>query len=473
MATQTWDKRLCRLVDKVGPSTDLASFRNQFQAILKQAEGDSKFLRSDADLLKSARDLVEGWVDPKPPPADVAIRQWEDWYAVAKERVPEDVLVCIAGRLPKPEDDSVDRWDDFLLACTHAGVVEVLLDCRLLTSDVLRRLAAERASDLYRSATLDVLLDRGLLQDASGVLAQSVRTAERPRGLMSRFEVLVRALAASPGADACGQVVSFLAGTPAAVDRVLILLMGYRDIFLRLIRHLLYDAPAIRVADKRSKPSGQAAILSRIVSLCVETASDVNRPHAETASLALAQVRIGYVATGDRADESGAGLARAAADATRRAALDLLRAREAGREGGDSQAVLLGGAELYHVLQDYLRGLSLGTDGVGSRQPVQRAQRFERYMGSKQVIEQVLAALSESVDETGLRDSLEVALFNNGVREVGVIGEHVAFDPQSHQAVDPDIHPGEQVVIVAPGRRLGDEGDAMILAKTRVRAVES
>lgn len=66
-------------------------------------------------------------------------------------------------------------------------------------------------------------------------------------------------------------------------------------------------------------------------------------------------------------------------------------------------------------------------------------------------------------------DSLEVAMFNLGVQPLGVVGERASFKSRMHEGVEAGLLPDDEVEIVKPGRRLGEDNDMVVLLKAVVR----
>jgi hypothetical protein len=97
-----------------------------------------------------------------------------------------------------------------------------------------------------------------------------------------------------------------------------------------------------------------------------------------------------------------------------------------------------------------------------------RGSRFQRYQGRREVIEQVLNALDSSADHDRIRDTLEAALFNLGVRSLEKADATVAFNFREHESDTPGTMDGDPVTVLSPGRVLGDADTRILLMRAKV-----
>jgi hypothetical protein len=88
------------------------------------------------------------------------------------------------------------------------------------------------------------------------------------------------------------------------------------------------------------------------------------------------------------------------------------------------------------------------------------------------VIESLIPLLEEGIAEGRVRDVLEAALFNAGLKTYGVPGDLVDFDFRLHRSDSPQVVPGDRVRVIRTGRRLGDHEDAIVLSKALVEPAD-
>src|SRR5260370_901037 len=116
---EAWEKRLCNLIKRYKSSSDVASFRNDYQEVVSQASHENKLSKTDVSLLVQARDYLETWVSMTPPEPPVAYQQWQNLYEAGKVRLPDCVLEGLLRRFPQAAAGVVD-WEPFLLSCSDA-----------------------------------------------------------------------------------------------------------------------------------------------------------------------------------------------------------------------------------------------------------------------------------------------------------------------------------------------------------------
>jgi hypothetical protein len=74
----------------------------------------------------------------------------------------------------------------------------------------------------------------------------------------------------------------------------------------------------------------------------------------------------------------------------------------------------------------------------------------------------------EEVRGTAAEEPVERALFNAGVRHIGVSGEEVPFNSSLHKATEA-VAPGDPVTILEPGWLVLDDRGEFTLSKAKVR----
>lgn len=461
LKTESWERQLSNHIRQYRASKG-PEYRNKYGAIISDAVQAKRITAEESTLLKQVVPVLEAWIGDSPPEPSEALAQWEQIYRAEGARLPDSVLEALLRRFPKAEQGTLN-WDAYLLDGAVRWVVDALLDRHLIRSEDFVRLAKAEPDHLYRSAALDVLLERGtaLPRPLWDVLAKA---APRPAGMMPLDEVLLHAHANDRSEDADKRMLAILEAHPEHRASFLSGLLSNQDAALRFVRMLLSGPSSAKKRDAETK----SQLLGAWVLLCNDALA-AGGATAPTAALIIGQARLAAQAEPKGIQRATLEQATAAAgDGVRLAALRALQRAEHGTAGADSEFVFVLRAEdLYSVLQEYLRTLPVGTS-TGQESP-ERALRYERHVGSKMVLDQVIAALDDVPGETELHDAVEVALFNSGVRPLGRVGERVSFDVHAHRATEAGVFPGDAVVIVEQGRVLGEADNRMVLVKAKVR----
>jgi hypothetical protein len=468
MASTTWEKRLCNLIKKYKPSSDTASFRNEYRDVVAQVSAENRTKKGDAGLLLEAREFLEAWASSPPPDPSAAYQQWRRLYEAGSTSLPGSVLECFLRRFPQTPPGALD-WEPFLLSCLDGSLVEVLLDRRLVSEEDMNRLAQSKPVEFYQSVALDVMVERRALRNPRPLWDECVRGTTRHSGLLLREEVLVHLYIICPGEVENEMLLSFLLNSPSDRDKALQLLLDHREGAARFCRYLTFATPVLGMRSRDWVASMIQNLLVTWVAQCEVEMKKRSGSRTQTAALILGIIRVSVlVKAGQGIEQTSMNLGEEIGRTLTTVTSHVLRQMEENRSSSDAETVLVVlGKEVHGAVQEYLRKLPTGAN-TGQESP-ERAFRFERFKGSKEVIDQVLLAMEEPLEDKGLRDALEVALFNCGVRPLGTVGERVSFDPHVHEAETAGVVPDEPAIVTHPGRYLGDRKDGLVLAKAKIR----
>jgi hypothetical protein len=462
-----WARRLSAIIRKYKPSKSGASFRNDYLALASDAHRADLITKEDVDLLLRARTYLEGWTSRPPVNSVAAYGQWKSVYDSGRDRLPALVLEALLSRLPKIPRGEID-WAQLVLGDTEKRLLTLVIERRLVSVPELRRLAKARPSEFYRSAALDVLLERGTVCPRP-VWEELTKGEPRPADLLGPYEAVVRSFAIDRKADATKWLIGFLADSPAVRSPVLTTLLENRDAAFRLSMHLVVEYSTLGGVTRRKPEAATAAdVLQTWVSVCESSLED-DGTSAPTASVVLGLLRLCAIADPSSLPaKTLAALPTASGTVTERAILVALQRAESETVSSTRGfAFVVRGVELYRAVQEYLRRLPVAAGG--GRESPERALRFERHMARKEVIQGLISVLQEVADKGALRDAIEVVLFNTGVREYGDRGQEVAFDVHWHEPETGGVLPGDPVVVTRVGRRLGGEEDGIVLIKAMVK----
>lgn len=467
MCSEAWENRLCNLIRKFKSSSDVGSFRNDYRDVIAQSGAS----REKADLLLQARECLEAWLSPTRPEPPVAYEQWQMLYnaRAGKDRIPNSVLEALLRRLPAAKHGA-QHWEGFLLRCESKRLVYALLNHRLVRRQDLNKLAQKKPAEFYHSVALDVVVEGSGLKVSRPLWDECTQGGLRPPGLLSREQLLVRCYSISPGKRHDDWMLAFLLSHPQDREVLLDMLLGEREAAVRFCRYLAFGRLTDSGRGSRKKANRIQELLMTWICKCESVLENEIGARNVVASFVIALIRLSLLAGGKA--PVGSQLAEAAGRTSGEAVRRVLREIEGDRSSSAAGTVLvLVGDELYGWVQDYLRRLPVGRR-TGAESP-ERALRYERYLGIRMSLEQILSAMDEPLEEGQLRDAIEVALFNCGLRPIGVVGKQGVFDPNSHEPETPGVLPGDSVIFTRAGRRLGDEVEGLVLRKARVRGISS
>jgi hypothetical protein len=471
--TPDWEKRLCNLVKKYRPpppeegdETAVATFRNDFRDLAAIAGALPKIGPAGAELLRQAREYLEGWASPATAPdAATALVQWQQLYEAGKDRLPWPVWEAFMRRLPDGDVDS-SQVEALLASSRDPRPINALLGRKLIKEkDLLARVEADPGR-YYGSATLDALVLRDTLGEQPKLWEYCVRADPRPRDLLSREAVLAKWFGRHTQDRWSARMWKALRQENLNRLAFFGLLLDDGEASLRLCWHALF-APA---GGKGGGDASEELVQRDWLAACEEELSKTVPSRAMTASLVTGLLRFSSAA---RPRGPAAAVEESAATLTRRTILSLLQTAEAGTPSDLAAIFAVGPHDLYAIFQEYLRRLPGagrgGGGGEASDTPTDRSARLERHRGRKDVIAKVVAAMEDAHgDGNALRDGLEVALFNCGVRPLGEPGHRVQFDPHVHQTGAAGVAPGDPVIVERAGRRIGEGEDTLVIAKAIV-----
>lgn len=458
--------RIVGLVKKYSPKLNSASFRKDYRDGVSRALATKLINEEGSDLLARARSYLETWASETPPSSAEAWRQWIDLYDAGRDVLPDSLLAAFLGRFPKSAAKDAD-WGALVFSDADKGLLRLLLTRGFIRAVEFNRMAKSRPAEFYRSAALDLLLERGTPPPRT-VWEALGKGDTRPPGLMTADEALVRSFRVDIRPAAEQWLVSFLS-TSDPVRRVVLRNM-LRDMAAsaRLANHLVPTYSRTRKTRGKQKEGGSTLVLIDWLEICAEVL-EADGGSAMGAAMVLSLAQLGAIANPTRIAPNALAVL---SDVTRRVAQPMIvralrNAELEGEAGAASFALMVRGNDLYRAVQEYLRRLPSGAkDNLESPE---RALRFERYAGRRELVQSLLTAMDAVPGNGPLRDAVEAALFNAGVRTFGALGEEVSYDAHSHQPEASGIMPGNRVVVTRAGRRLGDETDAVVIAKARVK----
>src|SRR2546425_6319122 len=377
-----WVMRLCALVKRYAPSEQGASFRNEYKDVLDAAHGEGAITKEDADLLLKARSSLEAWVSGKPDQSTDANNQWKELYEAGKDRLPAEILEAFLGRFPKSAAGKLD-WGPLALRSSEKNLLKVLVARHLIRTVDLVRIAKASPSEFYRSAALDLLVERKRTCPRP-VWDGFSRGESRPANLLQAPEALVLSFAADSKADAVKWFVRFVADSPGVRESILASLLRNPQAAFRLAGYI--SPVSMSRAKSRKKPTDVPAVIIVAWVEASERALGEGGDSAATASVVLGLLQLSALADPKRfPSDALAALSSITGRIAERTIRLALQSGEAdGARSARKLAVVARGDELYRAVQEYLRRLPVGA--LGESESPERVLRFERYMGRREVI---------------------------------------------------------------------------------------
>lgn len=476
MNTPSPAKRKLKPIDRIRDSIktygweDREKCRAAFKSAVSDGTRDESFSQSDADLLNDIQVALESWIGDAPSSGSEALERWINLLNAGRRRLPSVLFQVLLTKLPKLAPKSFE-WAPLLLEKPDKELLEMLLDRHIMKATDMVRVAKARPTDFYRSFSLDLLLERRrpIPRTVWGALATD---EDRPEGLLSAEEALAESFAVDASADACKWMTMVLAKNPRLRQPILTHLLRDPPAALRLVRYL--SAMGMSLDGKRKRPEQVvlATIIADLLPLCESAVVDGKRT-ANIAKVLCETLLLSASAMPSSMSEQSRLVIEEVS--TRLFTANLARAlRILENHPSDSLArevVALRVHDFYAAVQVYLRGLTQGSaDQEGSPE---RALRYERYLGRREVLEGLLTAVNDLTGESRERDAIEAVLFNAGVRPLGASEGVASFDPHLHEPISPGILPRDPVTIVRPGWCVGVDESLVVMQKATVKSVDN
>jgi hypothetical protein len=456
--------RAANLLKKYDGSPD---HRSAFRDLLEAGESEG-FSDQELALVEGAYALVGKTLVADQGKLLTLFQEWEEWQFV-EVPPPERLAQAVFDRLPLAELGK-KVWDELLLRDVPPWLPRKVLGRRLVSVRQVKSLAKAHPSAFFGSPILDAMLERDSACPDQ-IWDECAKVPHRHEGLLQPHEVLVRCLALDRRKSAVGRFVTILASDMDLCRRALRILSQERDTTTRVLDYLLYPPSGSKRKQIKRELEEHRVVLLEWVSVAGDTFQAKESPETEIASLVVAGAAIAALGLSPA-------LAEVLEDGDTETVLEVSRdlvGTALGRweTGGQTSTQIAIGTDangMYQAVQDHLSRLPRAQEGLDDSP--ERGARYERFKGRREVLEEILSALEEEPQESPLRDAIEVALFNCGVREVAPPGQDVPFDSAYHRASTGGVLPGDLVRVLTPGRCIGEREERLILRKADVEAVQ-
>jgi hypothetical protein len=281
---------------------------------------------------------------------------------------------------------------------------------------------------------------------------------------MPRKDALLRAYELDRAADAGSWLAQQI--MTGSIEGLLPALFRRHDLAFRFTRDLVGAESPMKGSAAKRDIANRVGVLTNLIRLTGGTGLASSVP--DVAPMVLGLVRHAAAAV---PDGPAANALRPMAGHVGATTEELIRASLISSElpaglAGPNVLVTVGSHELGRAARAFIEGLPVGVEGEFDS--AERAQRYHRYQGRRDVIRLVVTASDDIKSGADPGQALEVALFNAGVRDLGANGEVVEFNPRLHQPLAAGLVPGILVRVVQPGRALGEEVSELVIAKAVV-----
>ncbi len=468
MSNIGWSERLAKVVSKFNAKSNVAQFREDYSSAVRTIQADAKDTPI-IDVLDLLRKAIESWGTATDKCPCCALREWSQIYDGLSKLADSDLLLVIAKKLPAIKPGTVD-WQPFVFQCRKKPVLFALHDRRFIAKADLQSWITKRLDEAYKLPVLDLAVEIDAVADYQQLWTAILTMGERPVGLISREQILFRCFLRVPSDWGNSAMLEYLLRNKAGRREIISTALHSPDQAIRLAECLALFFAGNRPPSKKAGDEEESfnEVVTAYAAMCESRLATANED-SSGAAVGLSALRLHVAAFeghGQQNSRASAELKRASVEVATAA---LRRTEEDPSSPSGVVFALIRGVELYDITHSFLRSLPTRPTGAGAT--AGRSADYERYLGKKEVIERVLHALENAERGKSLVDSLEVAMFNLGVRPLGVVGEKASFQSRMHEGVEAELLPGEEVEIVKPGRRLGEDSDMVVLVRAVVRAV--
>jgi len=391
-----------------------------------------------------------------------AIDTWLEVVEETKRELPMELLAAAVSHVPSMQLKSVN-WSSVVLDRTDRALLRILSEQKILKTSALLAVAKAEPDRFYASAGLDVLLEyRGV--PPRDIWAYMEENPERGEGLQSGPEALAEAFSLDPSSDASLKLTELLARSPKSRTAVLVQVLRDPGAVEKLARYLSLPGYGLKGKKRTRAVDESSPIISDFVDICVQAVESGKRT-SRVAAWALSTIAVGAFSPVTPLPPP---VAKTVEDGLGRIVGTRLRTVLQHAEGEarqDRELLVVTDAQAQDGIQGYLETLPVGG---GDDVPAERSVHYQRYRGRKEVIQEILPLLTEADTPDIPRSALDAALFNMGVRPLGVSEGTDTFDIHRHEPIAPGIIPGDAVKVVRLGWQLGDGEDAVILERARV-----
>ncbi|MCA0375677.1 MAG: hypothetical protein LCH84_08410 [Gemmatimonadetes bacterium] len=442
-------------------SSDPAGFAADFRSALYQATKTGTLTDDQQAGLLRLRALVEAWGAQETGLGDELLRAWLALRSEVTRALPSSLVDSVLYRFPRHARSSI-TWSVHLAADIGSDALEAMLEQKVLKPGDLVGYAKQHPQEFLDSAALDVLLEHGTAVPRN-VWDAFLGQVEQGPELASLASALARSFAVDNGGDAGSWLIGVLTDHEA-LRRPVVKLVLANPVSTERVARALTTAAVNAVAARKGGPSGDASPILDTLLAAIEDQLDANG-QLEThhiwalGTLGLATYSQSASFTREHQGRLDSLLGRVAGIQIP----SVLRALDGGSVG-TAPLVVVPAPRLVTVIRDYLEDLPIG----GGAEPMDRGTRYQRFLGQKDVLQEILQTLAATGPDGDLRQAIDISLFNLGVRPLAEVSSTTQFDPSRHESRSSGVVPGDPVRVMSAGAQLGEAESGIILVKAGV-----
>lgn len=403
----------------------------------------------DREVLVGVRGLLEALVGIQGADNISFADSWISLYNNVSTDSGKDVCLALLRRITS-KLKGLNSYRSIIATSRDTRIVDTLVRQKCVKLSELERFAKQSPRIAIGSALFDYLVEKTALKESPSLWNELLATTARPADLMTRDESLAALYCASRFPRGDHLLVTHIDQSGESIQDFFIALVKNQRAALRFVEYLLLSRSGY-VPRTNTKGSRTDKLLSILLDSCIAA-----RPHAPAAASVIARVQLFMIAEG-KTDESLRQIERRASEASVASAIGGMRSDESEIE----RPVVLTIGQIEAVVLRYMKGRTSGSGGKPAKGIVEHRAEVE-------VLRRIVEALSAPGGESMLRGRLEAAMYNIGVREIGVAGERVEFDSRFHLAAEGGILQGDLVQIKEIGYIYGEMPDGDVLARARV-----
>lgn len=451
--------RLAKVIRRYKPGKDVAHFRNAYAAILSDAVRRGEIDNNLSELLGRFRQFIERLESDPKPDFSSAVTEWLGFYSSGLGE-PSDVVKAALSRFPKvsPKFD----WSETVIARGDQRLLEILFDHRILKSPDLVAVAKKDPQRFYESAALDLAVSRSVK------IPQSVWTflstnPERLQRSQRGYDLFVKSFERDSSPAAVRILVKTLGGAAPTRGKILEAITRNQNSSFRLVRQLI-TASERECSKKKRADLTANEILSDWTRIIGERILNLHDPVAIMTLNTLLVVSSFAPRIFDQSTTMRV------AETARQVAVNIVQERLDVAENTDAllktdSVIACTFGDLFSAIQSYLNNLG---NSAGDQSET-RGERWIRHSVKREIVEGLVQVLDQNDSPEALNDALVVALFNAGVQHIGVQGEVTQFDFRMHELSEGISDPGNEVMIVRPGRQIVEGSASVIIRRAIVK----
>lgn len=442
---------------------DPTGFAADYRTAIYQATKSGALTEEQQLALHRTRKFIESWGRQDKALGDDVLREWLTLRLELANVVPVALIDTLLSKFPKETKSSI-TWSIHFGQGIPTDAVESLLEQKVMKTSDIVAYAKQNPGAFFLSPELDVLLEHETAPPRRMWDVLSQQSWEMPK-LASVASAVARTFAVDKAADAASWLIQILTEHEVLRGPALELVLRNTVSTEKLIR-VLVAGPEYMTIGPKAAPASSASLLLDALVAAIEANLDTTGHLESHLVWALGMIGLGTRLPSKVLSPSVNVRVEALLGRVAQAELpSVLRQHDRGLPASES-LIVVQTSHLAEIIRTYLNALPISGNTESSS--MDRATRYQRFLGQREVLQEMLMALAADGSDGGLRQALEVSLFNLGVRPIEEIGSTIFFQPSHHEAKEEGVVAGDRVRVVSAGARLGVEANSLVLRKAGV-----